>query len=351
MRPKRDTREGVQNPNHSTEATALRRNPSPFRGREEVTLAWISHSLINPRQHRFVEFVRRELNIDVLEIYPSKWGDETRENGYPINGTNMGEFVFGSGAYDDVLDFEPDLLYLQQELWSRAALQAAGFSKSTRTPLVTFVWENKRPLAQIERGILTAVDGVVCGNTEAEERLPDDVETAVIPQVGIDTELFTPGDGDATHDLVFPSRPSPEKGWSLLEEAVEGTDLTVHRPWEQGEERREYGAMAKEYRRARVCVQPSVTQEGWMEQFNYSVGESLACGLSAVISDCGSLPDIWGDCPAVEVVPEGDVEALRKALLDPPEPGGGREYVEERYGYRAVAERLTTFLKTVSQNL
>ncbi len=105
--------------------------------------------------------------------------------------------------------------------------------------------------------------------------------------------------------------------------------------------------MAEEYRKARVCVQPSVTQDRWMEQFNYSVGEALSCGLSAVISDCGSLPGVWGDCPAVEVVPEGDPEALREALLNPPRPIDGRRFVEQNYGYRAVAEDLMDTLAGV----
>lgn len=312
-------------------------------------IAWISHSLINPRQHRFVDFFEENCGVEVLQVYPEEWGEEMREGGYEVYGESMMDYVFNPEALLEIVEFGPDLIYLQNELFTKVALQVANLCKQENVPLAVFIWENLRDVPPLERKLAGDVDLVVCGNRDAEKRLPGYVETEVCPQVGIDTDLFTPGNDEPSHDLVFPSRPSPEKGFQYLEEAVQNTDLSIHRPWEAETGRKGYTDMPEVYREGEICVQPSVTQKHWMEQFNYSVGEALSCGLSAVVSDCGSMPEVWGDCEAVQVVPERDVEALRDALKNPATPEGGRQFVKDNYGFEAVANRLTKCLEPVAR--
>jgi glycosyltransferase involved in cell wall biosynthesis len=62
-----------------------------------------------------------------------------------------------------------------------------------------------------------------------------------------------------------------------------------------------------------VLVLPSLTQPNWKEQFGRVLIEAMACEVAVVGSSCGEIPHLIGD--AGWVFPEGDVDALREALL------------------------------------
>ncbi|HEU0026180.1 MAG TPA: glycosyltransferase family 4 protein, partial [Ktedonobacterales bacterium] len=58
---------------------------------------------------------------------------------------------------------------------------------------------------------------------------------------------------------------------------------------------------------------PSMTQPNWMEQFGRVLIEAMACGTPVVGSNSGEIPRVIGDSGVI--TPEGDVNALRAALL------------------------------------
>jgi len=58
---------------------------------------------------------------------------------------------------------------------------------------------------------------------------------------------------------------------------------------------------------------PSRTRPNWEEQFGRVLTEAMACGSPVVGSTCGEIPQVIGD--AGLIFPEGDVDALRAALL------------------------------------
>ena len=60
-------------------------------------------------------------------------------------------------------------------------------------------------------------------------------------------------------------------------------------------------------------VLPSLTQPNWMEQFGRVLIEAMACATPVIGSDSGEIPNVIGD--AGIVTPEGDVDALQRALL------------------------------------
>jgi glycosyltransferase involved in cell wall biosynthesis len=62
-----------------------------------------------------------------------------------------------------------------------------------------------------------------------------------------------------------------------------------------------------------VVVLPSRTRPHWKEQFGRALVEAMACGVPVIGSTCGEIPHVIGD--AGLVFPEGDVDALRDALL------------------------------------
>ena len=61
-----------------------------------------------------------------------------------------------------------------------------------------------------------------------------------------------------------------------------------------------------------VIVYPSIKMKNWEEQFGYSVLEGMSNGLAAIVTDCGSLPELVGD--AGIIVPQKNVEKLAEAM-------------------------------------
>ncbi len=69
-----------------------------------------------------------------------------------------------------------------------------------------------------------------------------------------------------------------------------------------------YSQMPRYYRLADLLILPSLPTKRWVEQFGYVLAESMACGVPAVGSDCGAIPEVIGD-PGM-IFPAGSVEGL-----------------------------------------
>jgi len=61
-----------------------------------------------------------------------------------------------------------------------------------------------------------------------------------------------------------------------------------------------------------VIVYPSIKIKNWEEQFGYSVLEGMSNGLAAIVTDCGSLPELVNN--AGIIVPQRNVEKLAEAM-------------------------------------
>ena len=74
------------------------------------------------------------------------------------------------------------------------------------------------------------------------------------------------------------------------------------------------------------------------EGFGIALAEALADGLPVVAWDIPPLREIWGKCGAVSFCPTGDIEAVRKAVVDvleaPPERWELLSYEASRYVQR-----------------
>ncbi|MBI3287811.1 MAG: glycosyltransferase family 4 protein, partial [Chloroflexi bacterium] len=71
-------------------------------------------------------------------------------------------------------------------------------------------------------------------------------------------------------------------------------------------------AMPDYYRQLDLLVLPSRTRKNWVEQFGRALIEAMACGVPALGSDAGEIPNVVGE--AGLIVPEGDVQATRQAI-------------------------------------
>ncbi|MDP8256888.1 MAG: glycosyltransferase [Candidatus Alcyoniella australis] len=267
-------------------------------------------------------------------------------------------------------------LRLARRLWPSAAF---AFFTWWNVP-----WSLRPPQSWAQRAVLRRSDGAICGNAEAQRLLQGcgfAKPTTVLPQLGVDSALFKPGDkaqARARNDLSqgapligFIGRLVREKGVFDLLEALarmpgETRLLLVGRGDESG-----IAARARELGVGqRLIVRPSVPHEriagllpaldvlalpsqpasGWQEQFGHVLIEAMACGVPVVGSQSGEIPNVIGE--AGLIVPYSAPTELAAALqrvLDEPLlasrlAASGHERVEQRFCDRAVARANLEFL-------
>lgn len=240
--------------------------------------------------------------------------------------------------------FTPDVVYAEEEPDSLAALQIAWARRlfAPRAPLTFHTWQNvDRPRAPgvewVFQQTLSAADGVLCANQAAEDilrRRGYRGRTAIIPAVGVDTTVFTPGPTDRRESAFcasFFGRLAPEKGLDLLLRAAARVGCPV-RLVGDGPQRADLQALAARLgaqaefvppvppaqvaaalREMDVLVLPSRSTPVWQEQFGRVLAEAMACGVPVIGARSGAIPEVIGD--AGLLFDEGDVDGLADCLI------------------------------------
>ncbi|HEX9773975.1 MAG TPA: glycosyltransferase family 4 protein [Actinomycetota bacterium] len=277
----------------------------------------------------------------------------------------------------------PDLVFVEEEPYSAAALQAARAAGKVRAPFV--VHENQNivrvlppPFEAMRKAVLARAGGVTVRSKSAEflvRALGFGGPIGPFPH-GVDPSRY---ESAAIVDLPAPvigfvGRLVPEKGLIDLIVAIEqaGTgSLLVVGDGPQLEAARERahaipsvftGAIPHEdvpawYGAMDVVVVPSRTTETWMEQFGRIVIEANAAGKPVVVTSSGELPHTVQATGGGLVVPEGDVGALADAIAALTRDAGlrerlgaaGRAAVAERFTPRAIARELLGFLEGIAR--
>lgn len=280
----------------------------------------------------------------------------------------------------------PDLVHIEDEPFSLVAFDWARIARGMRIPYLFFTWQNifKRypfPVRNMERFVHAGGVGAIVGNAEAESVLRRKgfyKPVRRIPQVGVDPERFQPPADAPAKDRPFTvgfiGRLVPEKGLDGLLTAFGSLPADMRLRfvgdgrWKRTLERQRKlqpqlarrielrkavpsRRVAEQLHEIDVLVLPSLTRPNWKEQFGRILIEAMAAGVPVVGSDSGELPHVIAD--AGRVVPEGDVKALERALLELRDDHAGRgeliargrKRVLEHFTHGIVADQTAAFYK------
>jgi len=278
---------------------------------------------------------------------------------------------FYLNASEIIKKHNPDIVYLEEDAFIPACAQFIKAAKKAGKKTVFFTWENIHRsynfiYNKIEQYCLKNADAAVAGNKEGADILKakgfiNPVE--VIPQYGLNINDFSPacGFGAGIKEVVYMGRLIEEKGIGTLIEAVSkvnGINLNL-----VGTGSEEYVNTLKNLAaklnitgrvifhgfmdRARlnefiknmqVLVLPSVTTEGWKEQFGRVIIEAFASKIAVIGSDSGEIPNVIGD--AGFIFREGDCFGLAEAIEKLQNNKELYDALIEK-GYRRVSENYT----------
>ncbi len=280
-------------------------------------------------------------------------------------------------------DFKPDLIQVEEEIFSLCAFEVSLWAKLYHKPMVVFGWENQlRSLSVFRRWIrnmvMSSTNLYLAGNQDGAAVMRSwnyQGPVEIMPQMGVDTDLFAPSARNHQNrlNIGFLGRLVPEKGLDILFAAVsqlkrqdlsckiticgsglseadlrqeaEKQGITDLITW-KGAVRHEVAPM--ELAKFDVLVLPSRSVATWKEQFGHVIIEAMAMGIPVIGSSCGEIPHVIA-CEDL-IFPESDSTALaailKKVICDRnwrEEMGNyGIERVEKYYSHRRIAQKLIT---------
>jgi glycosyltransferase involved in cell wall biosynthesis len=345
-----------------------------------------------------LEALAQRSGMELTVVVPPYWRDERGliqlerqyTSGYELvvepmilNGHFHLHFYPGLGRR--IHRVQPDLVHIDEEPYNAATAHALWSARRVGAKSLFFSWQNIQrryplPFRLIERYVLGTVDFAIVGNQESAgvwRAKGYKGELTVIPQFGVDPEIFAPERRPPGRGFVvgYVGRLVEEKGVDLLLDALAGLQ-GVWRAYVLGSGPAEgalqdqaqrlgiadrvsfdewvpSGQMPGYYRQLDVLVVPSRTRPNWKEQFGRVLVEAMASGVPVIGSDSGEIPNVIGD--AGLVFPEGQVAPLQMhlaRLLGEPDLRAdlarrGRERVLAHYTQAQVAAQTYRVYQTV----
>jgi glycosyltransferase involved in cell wall biosynthesis len=358
----------------------------------------VSKALVVGAAQSKLEAIAAHPDVELTAVIPATWDGKPYEPGYTRGYRTIvqpirfdGNFhLFYLPTLGRVLrTIRPDVVHIDEEPINLATALATRQTLAVGARPLFFTWQNiNRPYPPPFRWFEQYVYGrsayAIAGNAEAEVVLRAKRyggPCAVIPQFGVDQELFTPSPGETRRDparpftIGAPNRLEPHKGVDWLLEAVSelpgdwrlrfvgngplapeipakaaslgiADRVSVEKPVPS----RQVPDLLRQFD---VVVLPSLTTSWWKEQFGRVLIEAMACQVPVVGSDSGEIPHVIGDGGLV--VREAARAELRDALgrlmsdtsLREELGRRGRARVLERFTQTSVAARTVEVYRRV----
>lgn len=364
----------------------------------------LSKALVAGAYQKKLEEIAR-LGVELTALVPPSWreprvGEQRLErrftSGYelealPIVFNGRHHFHFYPTLSSALRRLRPQVFHIDEESFNLATFLAmrAGLAVGARCCFYNYANIDRYyppPFNLFERFNLRHAGYAIACNQEAAAIIRRHGYTgpvSIIPQFGVDPELFSPADNSQSAArsvsdpfiLGYLGRLVPEKGILDLVEALDGLPDNVRlRLVGDGEQRAQIEQRAADLGlkgRVELCkavgslevpatlrgfsalVLPSHTTRSWKEQFGRVLIESMSCAVPVIGSSSGEIPNVIGD--AGLVFPEGDVAALRSTiarLAASPQLCGelaarGRARVLAEFTQAAVAQRHVAVYKAL----
>jgi len=296
------------------------------------------------------------LGIDLTALTPTSWKEEGREIRFEEGQDTTYAVIRADLAWNGhfhlhyypslgriVSEVRPDILHIDEEPYNLATYLAFRAGGSVGARSLFFTWQNIQrryppPFGLIERAVYAGAAYALAGSAESLEilrRKGYSGPAEVIPQFGVNTDVFAPGPPlEGPFTVGFMGRLVPEKGiadllaaFGLLAPPVRlilagdgpmaGYVDAASASWRREGRFERYprvpsAAVPDLLRRMDVVVLPSRTTKRWREQYGRILVEAMACGVSVIGSDSGEIPRVIDN--AGVIFHEGDARALAQAL-------------------------------------
>ncbi len=349
-----------------------------------MRVVMISKALVVGAYQRKLEELARLPDVELTAIVPPAWRDRRShvvlERAYTRGYTLIVAPLLFTGQYHLhcyptlgrlLRQLRPDIVHMDEEPYNLATWHALRLAEAVAAAGLFFTWQNLNrrypwPFRAFEAANYRRAVHVIAGNATAVEVLRAKGyrgPVTVIPQFGVDPEVFRPALADekppaSTFRIGYVGGLIPEKGVAVLLQACAGLPGTGWRLTLLGDgpERSRLVGLAETlgirervdflghrpstqipalYRELDVLVLPSISRPNWVEQFGRVLIEAMASGVPVVGSTCGEIPNVIGD--AGLICPEGDVRGLTATLARLMDAPSLRHELAERGRARVLA--------------
>jgi glycosyltransferase involved in cell wall biosynthesis len=374
----------------------------------DLKTLFVSHTYTVGVNQGKLDAIARTKKFEVGLLVPERWKAKGWKRQYTLEkpysnisyypslvyGSRGGGYWYPSNAIKHAIaDFNPNILHVEQEVFSLSAFQMAWWSRKTSIPLVLFVWENldRRlllPRRWMSDYVLKTARLIVAGNQDGKAILRKwgyHQPIEVMPQMGVDPSIFSPHICHQKTNKIFHigymGRLIHRKGLDTLLAALHelkdtkaqfhvticgsGIDAEKIRQeaiaqqvddlicWQDLVSHSEVPQVMGQFD---ALVLPSRTMVDWKEQFGHVLIEAMSMGIPVVGSSCGEIPHVIGRSDLV--FHENDASALAKILFkliqEPDWHQQASQYglnrVLEHYTHDRIATRLVEIWQKVLQN-